>query len=164
MSTKYAKSKLPPFVAMTRELLNSKAYRSLPPSAAKILPHFFDKVRHGYNDPVRYATTFNFSYSDATRLGFGKTTFYNILRDLMKYGFIDPVKKGGLKSYGLTKNIFQLSKRWERYGFSDFREIKWECFQSQLSIVKPTGINNGLNTAKSPVSTTELRLVGGNMQ
>jgi hypothetical protein len=164
MVKKYNYYKLPPFVAMTRELLNSKAYINLPPSAAKILPRFLDKVRCGYNDPARYQTTFVFPYSEATRLGFGKTTFYNILKDLMQYGFIDPVRKGGLRSYGLTKNIFKLSKRWERYEYADFHEIKWECFQSQVPFVKPIGINNGIIKGELLTNTTQLRVVGANMR
>jgi hypothetical protein len=46
----------------------------------------------------------------------------------MRYGFIDPVKKGGLRGTGLTSSSFKLSRRWESYGTSAFKEIRWESF------------------------------------
>jgi len=139
------KNRLPPFVPIVWDILNSKAYIELPPSASKMLPYFLGKVqRIPYNDVGRYETTFSLTYSEAARLGFGRTTFSNIIKSLMLFGFIDPVKKGGLRSFGNTKNIFKLSKRWQQYGTAAFTAIKWECFyrekRSQVSFVKHTGL------------------------
>ncbi len=142
---KNKKNKLPPFVAITREMLHSKAYMKLPPSAAKILPFFLDKIRVVYKDPARYSTTFHFPYSEARKLGFGKTTFYKILKALMKNGFIDPVEKGGLRGYGLTRSSFTLSQRWEGYGRADFKGILWECYlknHKQVSKMNHTGLQS----------------------
>lgn len=130
-----------PFVALTWELLNSKAYRQLPNSASKALPYFLGKAKIDFRDPGRYETTFPFTYSEAHRYGLAKSTFSKILRDLMKLGFIDPVSKGGLRGTGLTSSIFKLSKRWEDYGTAAFKEINWECFykdQRQVQEMKHT--------------------------
>jgi hypothetical protein len=136
------KDRLPPFVPMTWKMLHSRAYKGLPPSAAKVLPYFIGKVqRIGYQDPARYETTFILPYAEAGNYGFGKTTFYNCIKALMKFGFIDPVRKGGLRGFGNTPNVFKLPKRWETYGTSDFKEIRWESFLTvprQLSNVNPT--------------------------
>ena len=120
-----------PFVALTWELLNSKAYKQLPSSAAKILPHFLGKAKIDFRDPARYETQFTFPYSEAHRYGFAKSTFSKALRDLMRFGFIDPVSKGGLRGTGLTSSMFKLSKRWADYDTTRFREIKWECFYKE---------------------------------
>lgn len=123
-------NKLPPFVAMTWKTLNSKAYMDLNSSSAKALPFFIGKVKEfGFNDPARFEASFEFTYTEASkRLGFGRSTFYGIIKDLMKKGFIDPVKKGGLRSFGNTSSRFKLSKRWENYGTAFFREVTWETF------------------------------------
>lgn len=130
-----------PFVALTWELLNSKAYKQLPHSAAKALPYFLGKARTDFRDPDRYEITFPFTYSEANRYGLAKSTFYKTLQDLMKFGFIDPVSKGGLRGAGLTSSMFKLSKRWKDYGTAAFKEIKWECFykeRGQVQEVKHT--------------------------
>jgi hypothetical protein len=123
-------NKLPPFVALPWDMLNSKAYRDLPHAAAKALPFFLGKVKcGGYNDPTRYETVFTFPYSEAERLGFARATFARVIRDLVGTGFIDPVDKGGMKSEGLTKSHFRLSHRWTDYGEERFQALDWRCFQ-----------------------------------
>ena len=148
MSKRYKyKGKTVPFVALTWELLNSKAYKQLPCSAAKILPYFLGKVKMDFRDPARYETTFPFTYSEARRLGFAKSTFAKVLKDLTRLGFIDPVTKGGLRGTGLTSSVIRLSKRWEDYGKDSFKEIKWECFlgkQAQVQEVRRTSQEHGL--------------------
>ena len=133
------KFKSTPFVALTWELLNSKAFMQLPRSAAKILPYFLGKAKMDFRDPSRYETMFPFTYSEARKYGFSKSTFSMALRDLMKLGFVDPVSKGGLRGTGLTSSMFKLSRRWEDFGKASFKEISWECFlgkQGQVQKVK----------------------------
>lgn len=166
MSIRKISNKLPPFVAITREMLNSKAYRDLPPSAAKILPFFLDKVRVNYHDPSRHTTTFTFPYSEARKLGYGKTTFYKILKALMRKGFIDPVSKGGLRGFGLTKSSFNLSQRWKKYGGFDFKEVLWECYsknQKQVSKVNHIGLQSEHKNNIPRKKETFLSLVVGKM-
>jgi hypothetical protein len=108
-------NKLPPFVPLTWDVLNSKAYIELPPSAAKALPYFWGKVKKGFSDPEKYVTQFTFSYPEGLRLGFSHTTFAKIIRDLEKFGFIDWVAQGGLRGKGKGYNRFKLTQRWENY-------------------------------------------------
>lgn len=136
MSKNKKRFRTEPFVALTWELLNSKAYQQIPNSAAKILPYFLGKAKIDFRDPARYETQFTFTYSEAKKQGLAKSTFSKALRDLMKFGFIDPVTKGGLRGTGLTSSMFKLSKRWEHYGTAAFKEIKWECFYKERGQVQ----------------------------
>ena len=120
--------KLPPFVALTWEMMNSQAYKKLPSSAAKALSYFLGKVKCKYNDPQRYILEFTFSYKEGKRYGFAPATFSKIIQDLVRFGFIDPVDKGGLRGDCKSYNFFKLSKRWEEYGMSNFRPLEWRCF------------------------------------
>jgi hypothetical protein len=133
------------FVAMTWTLLNSKAFKELPPSSAKILPFFLGKVREEYHpeNPAHYAVDFPFTYSEAKKYGFGKSTFFKMLRDLVRFGFIDMTKKGGLRSRGGHANtLFRLSRRWEKYGTAYFHDGGWARFypeeQKRVPKVNPT--------------------------
>jgi hypothetical protein len=121
-------NKLPPFVAMTWEVLNSKAFRSLNFSSGKALPFFLGKVKSNYRDSQRYLISFSFSYKEAGRYGFAPATFSNVIRELVQKGFLDPVDKGGLRGDGKSYNLFRLSQRWLDYGSAEFKEIDWKCF------------------------------------
>lgn len=120
------------FVAMTWKILNSKAYKALPASSAKVLPYFLGKAKDAYHpdDPAHYAIDFPFTYSEAKKYGFGKSTFFKMLRDLIRFGFIDMKMKGGLRSQGGHANtLFRLSKRWENYGLQQpFNEGDWKRY------------------------------------
>jgi len=89
--------RLPPFVPLPWDMLNHKAYKELPFAASKALPYFLGKVKMDFNDPNRLTTKFSFSYREAKSLGFATGTFSNVIQDLVKYGFIDPIDKGGLR-------------------------------------------------------------------
>ncbi len=127
--TKRAKDKkLPPFVAIPWEMLNSRAYIDLKPSAAKALPYFWGKPHKRFDDPAQYETEIRFSYPEGKRLGFASATFSKIIQELMAKGFLDPVDKGGLRGSGKSYNVFKISRRWERYGKEDFETVVWRCF------------------------------------
>lgn len=139
--TKDKWKRLPPFVPLTWEMLNHKAYKELPPSAAKALPYFLGKVKCDYLDPARLASEFSFSYSEGQSLGFATGTFSKVITDLVRYGFIDPKDKGGLRGDCKSNNLFCLSQRWKLCGQKDFQLIDWKCFlprQKQLQKVKLT--------------------------
>ena len=143
--------RLPPFVPLTWEMLNHKAYKELPPSAAKALPYFLGKVKLDFNDPDRFTTEFSFSYKEANSFGFALGTFSKIIKDLIGYGFLDPIDKGGLRGDCKSNNLFCLSRRWKLFGQTDFQFVDWECFfpkQKQLQKVKRTTSiyeNNAVN-------------------
>jgi hypothetical protein len=121
-------NRLPPFVPLLWEMLNSKAYRDLNYASAKALPFFLGKVKTVYKDPQRYSMDFSFSYSEGGRYGFASGTFSKIIKDLISHGFLDPVDKGGLRSDGKSYNRFRLSQRWECFETTAFEQIEWSCF------------------------------------
>ena len=71
--------RLPPFVALTWGILNSKAYKDLTPSAAKELPYFLGKVKLPFNNTQRYLVKFDLSYTEAKRYGFATTTHHRTI-------------------------------------------------------------------------------------
>lgn len=117
-------NRIPPFVPMTWEMLNSMAYHHLPFSASKALPFFLGKVQVPYGDPRKFNTEFKFSYPEGKRLGFTFPTFSKAIRAVIGHGFVDLVEAGGLKGRGGGYNIFRLSKRWRDYGTERFQEAK----------------------------------------
>ena len=121
-------NRLPPFVPLTWEMLNSIAYKDLPPSSAKALPYFLGKVKANHNSLQYYMVEFSFSYTEGKRLGFALGTFSKIIQSVIRFGFVDPVDKGGLRGDGKSYNFFKLSKRWEEYGTPNFRPLEWKCF------------------------------------
>jgi len=134
MQKKKHGNKLPPFVALTWAMLNSKAFKDLNYASAKALPYFIGKIKGSYNDPQRYLTAFPFSYSEACQYGFSSATFSKVIQGLIAKGFIDPVDKGGLRSEGKTYNLFKLSRRWLDYGNADFKPLNWKCFLPRQKI------------------------------
>lgn len=133
--------RLPPFVPLPWDILNHKAYKELPSSAAKALPYFLGKVKMDFNDPNRRTAEFSFSYKEGQSLGFATATFSKVITDLVKYGFLDPRDKGGLRGDCKSYNLFCLSQRWKLFGQSDFQVVDWKCFlprQKQLQKVKRT--------------------------
>lgn len=119
------KNRLPPFVPLIWELLNSQAYKDLTPSAGKVLPYFLGKVKATPNAPERHATNFHFPYTEAQKYGFAIGTHHRNISQLMRMGFIDPVSKGGKRSFGMSSSIFKLSTRWRKYGTAGFETIDW---------------------------------------
>lgn len=128
MGRKKSGNKLPPFVPMLWNLLHSKAYKALPPTAAKLLPYFLGKVQINPRHPEYYSTTFNFTYSEAENYKCARRTFYGVVSALIEYGFVDPVKRGGLRGMNMSSSIFKLSDRWKEYGNASFVEMRWATF------------------------------------
>lgn len=112
------------FVMFNWDLLNSKAYKDLPPSAAKALPYFLGKIKRRPDDPQKYLEEFSFSYTEARRLGFSNGTHYRNISRLIEKGFIDPVSRGGLRSFGFSSNTFRLSQRWKDYDTPEFKRVQ----------------------------------------
>jgi hypothetical protein len=131
-TTKY---KQPPHVALAYEVINSKAFKALPHASGKALPFFLAKVKLPIKHPSRHYVQFSFPYGEARIHGFSPSTFSSIIQNLVRYGFIDPVDKGGLRGAGLTNNIFHLSTRWQNYGLSNYEPQNWKTFRSKKSEV-----------------------------
>ena len=134
--------KLPPFVPLTWELLNSQAYKELTHSAGKALPYFLGKVKVSYDNPQRHLTAFSFTYTEAKRYGFANGTHHRVIVELMDKGFIDPVDKGGLRGGGLSSSLFKLSERWKKYSTTDFEKAEgWPTFKPRFK--NKSNITNG---------------------
>jgi hypothetical protein len=158
-------NRLPPFVALPWEVLNSKAYKDLNYAPAKALPLFLGKIKSGYSDPQRYLIEFSFSYSEGQRYSFAPSTFSKVIQELVIRGFIDPADKGGLKSDGKSYNLFRLSERWKRYGNNDFVCLDWKCFlpkpRSKATSKKETySFKKGNKTASKDKAISQFEAVG----
>ena len=112
-----------PFVPITYEMMDSKAFEELNATALKTLILSFRKVKT--NNPIdRYQTQFTFTYPEAAKHGLGHSSFSRALKELIAIGFIDCVSKGGMRFEGNSSSQYRLSKRWEKYGTHGF-EKKW---------------------------------------
>lgn len=121
------------FVALPFDMLKSRAYIELPPTARGMLPYFLWKVKIPNTDPSYYYVDFTLTFSEAIKYGCSKRSFYRVLEDLMQHGFIDPIRKGGRNGGRDTASIFRLSKRWEKYDTFEFKGISWKQFgQDQI--------------------------------
>ena len=149
--------KFQPFVALPWDLLNSKAYKDLSASAGKALPYFLGKVKVHFNAPERYTVDFSFAYTEAKKYGFANGTHHRNISALMANGFIDPVYKGGKKSFGMSSSLFRLSVRWKGYGTPSFKTIVWRDILPEFNKQKPTpkmepySIKNGVGESDKGV-------------
>jgi len=128
LGKKTGTGKLPPFVPMTWEMLNSKAFKELSYSASKALPYFLGKPKIKLTYSEYYESVFEFTYSEAKNLGFHTKTWKRCITDLIDKGFIDPVWKGGLRGDGKSASKFKMSSRWLDYGKPEFKVVRWEQF------------------------------------
>lgn len=117
------------FVMITYELIDSEAYKALPPSAGKLLPYCLRKVKEPYGSPKSYSTNFDFSYTEAAAKGFASDTFSRSLHALIEKGFINLIKKGGLRGYQKSNSIYRLSDRWRKYDTPDFEQQDYKNLQ-----------------------------------
>jgi len=112
-------------------MLNSEAYKSLPLAAAKALPLFLAKVKIHVADEQRYREIFTLSYGELkAAANISDRTCSKVYQELVKLGFIHPVKKGGLRGHGKSCSEYKLSRRWEQYGQPGFREVDLKTFIS----------------------------------
>ena len=157
------KDRLPPFVALPWELLNSQVYIALPPSASKALSYFFGKVKRTWNDPARYSEIFTFSYPEGKRLGFAYGTFARAIEDLIKHGFITLVEKGGLRGKGKGYNKYRLSNRWKDYGSEKDPPYRGQLAKakrtpSDMAIYRIPSKNGNVNGAENAPTTPNLEM------
>jgi hypothetical protein len=122
------------YVMIRLDLLNHKAFKELPSSAAGMLPYFIAKVKLPFWEKDYYRTEFQFPYAEAVIYGCPRRTFARVIKALVNHGFLDPVRKGGRRSVpGLGASVFTLSRRWEFYGNVAFERVQWESFgQDQI--------------------------------
>ena len=110
------------FVAITFEMMNSRAYRKLTGAALKALILCMRKVKE-MDRAERFKVIFSLTYSEAKKQGFCDATFWRAMRLLQHVGFIDCHMKGGLRCDRKTPSAYRLSLRWKKYGTPDFEAI-----------------------------------------
>lgn len=108
--------RLPPFVPIFHEELESTAYRTLSANAAKLLPYFKRICVRATRGKPDETTLFGFTYTEAVKYGFARRTFSRAVQDLQQHGFIDIAEVGGLRGAGHSCSQYKLSKRWSTYG------------------------------------------------
>jgi len=114
-------NRLAPFSPIFFDELDSVAYQGLTPNAAKALPYFkriYGKLFRKAGDD--YDGIFDFTYTEAEKYGFARSTFSRALTDLNAKGFIDIIKQGGKRGCGLSNSKYKLSERWRKYGTHEF--------------------------------------------
>lgn len=96
------------FVMMTREILYSKAFRELSQSAK--LAYIYFAIDQKSKEDKKVILT----YGQAKEHGVCRSpsTFSKVKKELVHYGFLDPLKRGGLNEH----SVFELSGRWINYG------------------------------------------------
>ena len=125
-----AKTKTP-FIMLPYKMINSRAYKSLSPVAAKALPFFLAKVKLHVADDQRYREIFTLSYGGLkAAANISDRTCSKVFQELVRVGFIDPVEKGGLRGNGKSCSKYKLSRRWEQYQQPGFKEINLKTFIS----------------------------------
>jgi hypothetical protein len=112
------KDRLGSFVPLQRPLLNSPAYLSLSNSSKIAYTYFLYDKKNKHQDEV----TLTFSQAKKFKACKSPSTFAKAKRELVKYGFLDPLDGGGLNAHA----IFKLSLRWKRFGDDDFKEIPYK--------------------------------------
>jgi len=108
--------RLPPFVPIFHDELESTAYRKLSATAAKLLPYFKRICVKATRGKPNETTLFGFTYKEAVRYGFARRTFSRAVQELYKHGFIDIAEVGGLRGAGHSCSQYKLSKRWVTFG------------------------------------------------
>lgn len=108
------KKKLSPFVAITKEMIRSKAWVKLKHYSVRAYIHIAAK----YNG--KNSNNLSFTYQEASKI-MNAHTYKKAIDELVKYGFLDMKRSGAC--YGKC-NVFGLSERWRKYGTLDFKEGK----------------------------------------
>ena len=121
-----------PKIYITRELLNSPAYRSLSRVALLIYQDFLAKriMKPVKRNKKKYWIIENngkiiYPYSEAVEKGFTRAQFRNAIDELQQKGFIDITHqgKGGRKPARGTGDVsmYMIDERWRDYGTMEFK-------------------------------------------
>lgn len=140
-----------PFALVPWEVLNSVAFQKIPPTAGKLLPIFLGKPHLAPDASDYYRKEFEFTYSEAERLGVSRSTFKAALRDLINFGFIDPVIFGGLRGRHDVASRFKLSDRWKKFDTDAMKKIdvaalEQERIRRQVYFSSSTSAENRLES------------------
>lgn len=121
--------RLPPFVPIFKEEMDSKAFLKLTPSTIKVLIYMRWAAGVVKKKTGDSAAAFHFTYEETERLGIARRTFSRALQQLVDKGFIDIVYQGGLRGSGRSNSRYRMSDRWRLYGLPGF--VKKPRYQSE---------------------------------
>jgi hypothetical protein len=113
----------PFFCQLFYDELDSAAYKALSGNAAKALPYF--KRIHGRRMKKagsNFNGIFDFTYTEAEKIGFARHTFARIITELNAKGFIDIISQGGRRGCGMSNSKYCLSTRWRNFGNPCFKQ------------------------------------------
>ena len=127
MSGQKRNSPRPGGVFIERELLTSKAFRSLSGTAHVVLLDFYCKrqmARVGVGKHRVWDITNNgeitYTYKEAERNGIPRATFLRCLDQLVDRGLVDIAESGAGVFRSTT--LYAISSRWEKWGTDEFEE------------------------------------------
>lgn len=124
------KIRLPPFVAILIEEMESKAFLELSGTAVKALI-WFKRIDGKLRKAPDYNGIFDFTYSEAKRCGFARRTFSRVIDELVEKGFIEVVSVGGLRGAGRSNSKYKLSSRWCIYRVEIKPKGSWRDLPSE---------------------------------
>lgn len=123
------------FVGLPNQLVDSKAFAALTTGASvKTLVWFWGEAKYekkkrkpgtespiGKIDKIKNNGEISFTYQVAEWRGLKPRTFYRVLRELHRVGFIDVSRQGRGRKGEYTK--YALSSRWQWYNTPEWKEI-----------------------------------------
>jgi len=115
-NTKKRNKLKPPFVAITKEMTQSKAYKELRHSSLRAYIHICLKQKKDDDS----GENLKFTYKQASEV-MKEETFNKAITQLVELGFLDMRRSGAC--FG-KKNVYAKSERWHKYGTPEFRKGK----------------------------------------
>ena len=152
MKTNKKFNRLPPFVAISWDILNSTSYKEINFASAKLLPYLLGKPKLRFDDPNYYESIFNFSYGEAKKLGFSRETFARCIRDLEAWGFLIKVSSGGLRGESKSYSKYRLGTGWKDRERAELIKV---------AIYRIQSVNRDGQRLKFGSASSEIGTVGG---
>jgi len=129
------------------EMMESKAFRSLPAKAMWVLLRFtqkqfwYETKIGGRKQRVYENSGLTFTYTEAKYFDIPASTFLRSIRVLVERGFLDVEHRGGTFGHGEIKDYthFKLPNRWKTWGRDDFemkefKRLKYKSIDGGASI------------------------------
>ena len=110
-----------PFVALTYEMIDCKAFKELNGAAMHALILCIRKVKT-YNPHDRFSFQFTLTFAEAKKSGLHASAFDRGIKQLHALGFIEIVHRGGMRFQGKACTKYRLSQRYQKYGTAEFIE------------------------------------------
>ncbi len=109
------------YVRLTHSMLQSLAWKELPPDAVSVYLHLKAKYKFKSSTGEHNAHNLEMTYKEAAALHIPKKKFTKAIDKLLEVGLLDLVEH---RPYSKLCNIYGLSTRWHKYGSPDFKEQK----------------------------------------